>query len=144
MQISKDSWHFKLNSKFDEDFENNKVYTTCSYIWLTIASIMCSFAIAGGCVAILSFLCVAIFGMISVPIIFYSGMAIEGFWNITVGFGVGGWIFLGAILAAKLVSKMCDKTSKAIKERSRKKQRSLAAQALKDKKDGICTIVTFK
>lgn len=143
MKISKDSWHFKLNSKFDKGFENEKVYTTCSYIRLTIVSLLCSFLIAGGCVALLIFLGIVLVGMLSTPMIFYTGMPIEGFWNITVGFGVGGWIFTGAILASKAVTLVCNKTSKALRERAKEKQRSLASQALKDRKDGICTIVAF-
>lgn len=144
MQISKDSWHFKLNKVMNTKFESNviaeKVYTTCSYIRATAFSIMKSVFMLFVALFMAGFMLTMLSGMIVMPMA--VAMGIKDVPEPIVILGFVGWAFLILIALGHIgsaIGRWSDRRAEAREEKA-----SLLNQALKDRKDGICTIVTFK
>lgn len=151
MQISKDSWHYKLNmamrTSFEGDVYRGKTFTTCSYIRQTIFSMILAllFMVAGVGIAI--FAMAVITGMLGVPVALAFKMTFESAVILHVlGIGLLAWIIAGIgglayglIYAINWIGEWNTKRG-----HEREYKASLVKQALQDRKDGICTIVTFK
>lgn len=151
MEISKKSWHYKLNKSMLQSFEadvwKGKVFTTCSYIWLTLFSLILAalFIVVG--VAVALFAMTMILGMIGVPIAVIMGLKFESAIILhALGVGTIGWvvaIIMGFTFGLVSLTNWVGKTNTKWKHEKEYKA-SLMKQAIQDRKDGICTIVTFK
>lgn len=144
MQISKDSWHFKLNKTVNTEFESNviegKVYTTCSYIRTTAFSILKSAFMLFVALFMAGFALTMLSGMVVMPLALAMGNKDVPDPIMILGFV--GWAFIILISLGHIgsaIGRWNDRRAEAREEKA-----SLLNQALKDRKDGICTIVTFK
>ena len=144
MEISKDSWHYKLNKSMSRKFEGNvlsgHMYTTCTYIRTTALSILSSIFFIFVMLFLSGFVLTVLSGMIVMPLALSMGL--KGIPEVVMILGVAGWLM--AILTT--IGHIGSATGKWIsrKNEEREEKAGLINQALKDRKDGICTIVTFK
>jgi hypothetical protein len=141
MQISKNSWHYRLNEKAQsysfEDRVRNRRFTTCTYIRTTIRSM---FQVAF-MVAVLLALTVAVVGIILnalwTPLAIWLGLPlIKSF----ITLAVVTWFGVCLAGAAYIFSHFSKIVRTKMSERYDKKL-SLLEQRIKDGKEGICTIV---
>lgn len=156
MNISRQSWHYKFLMKFgDSDLKfdlrrGDKKFTTCTYIrsvlmtairisafvlWLALV-VVAAVGLAA-CTAYTAFTFLSMgFTLPAVPTV----PLLVGFVGCLVVFAVTMFVLIKLLL--NLIFCWIDKLR--AKSRIKKvKRESLMKQALKDKKDGICTLVTF-
>lgn len=158
MNISRQSWHYRFmkkhgSSELKYDFMNGRrTFTTCTYIQ----------ALIGVMFSVLVFICAVLFvgsfaigttvSMVYTAFVFFDGglppeptiPLLAGFigWMFTIMLGSLALIYAFIQWAQSAISKK----SSAIRNKKRLKKKeepSVFAKALKDRKDGICTIVTF-
>lgn len=143
MQISKDSWHYRLNDYAQANFAfraRTELFTTCSYIRTTIFSLILRLIVCGW-IGALSFI-----GLIFLASAVYFTVGLLGYYPIDKDLATPGAIlmimtaFFCIIATLTVIVDYLSPRLKAYKER----KQSLLRQALQDKKDGICTIVEFE
>lgn len=151
MQISKDSWHYKLNmamrTSFECDVYTGKTFTTCSYIRQTVFSMILAllFLVVGVGIAI--FAMAVITGMLGVPVALAFNMKVESAIIASIlGVGLIAWasVGVGGLTYGLIHAIDCIDEWNTTRVHNREYEDSLVKQAMKDRKEGICTIVTFK
>lgn len=146
MKISKTSWHYQLNRNTNEHFEywfDRGRYTTCSYVRRTAASVLVTLFKGTVILAGILTLIAVLYSMVAYPISHYLGHATN---QVVEALAVVGWIF--AVIAALFVivyttQRWVEKrASKSRPFERRKKERSVFVQAVIDKHNKFCTLVT--
>lgn len=140
MKISKDSWHYRFNDYIQSDFgyrAEREVFTTCTYIRTTIRTMfeaafklsLILFFVTLGALVVGSAIYLPIAKLFALPLLGF----VEPFAGVTY-----------AVITALLLGTGYEKFLKPALERRREQKISLLRQAMKDKKEGICTIVEFE
>ena len=161
MNISRKSWHYRFICKFGSrdcsyNLRNNqKQYTTCTYIRDFILAAISITAFITWCLLIATSVISLIVCMCYTSFVYFSaGMTLPVVPTIPLVVGLFGCICvvmgIVAFIVVKLVSlisHILHVISRKTKEKKRRekflKEDSLLKQAIKDKKDGICTLVRF-
>ena len=160
MNISRTSWHYRFMMKF-ANYETryslkngNKPYTTCTYIREFIFAAVSMAAQVVWFSAAVAFALFLLYSMFHVGYLYFfaGGLpavptvpAVLGLIGIfAAGFGLA--LFL-VLLLVNLAQAVWERKSyeRRVKKRDKlaKKEASLLGQAMKDRKDGICTLVKF-
>lgn len=143
MKIATSSWHYRFNRFNNENFEarfQRGRYTTCSYIRTTLASILAS--IFKG--FIILFFAAVILGvaasMLAVPVIIFMGMTPYEMPMMTC---VVGWAFAIAALTILFIAQVKEwLESIEFRDSKPKKEPNVFVQAIIDKHNKFCTLVT--
>lgn len=146
MKISKNSWHYRLNSSSNEHFAywfDRGRYTTCSYVRRTLMSLAVTFfkgaVILAGALTLLGVL----YSMIAYPISHYLGYATN---QIVEAMALVGWIFtiIGVLFGIiYTIHSWAEKRARKSKPfERRKKEHGVFVQAIIDKHNKFCTLVT--
>lgn len=142
MKISKASWHYRFTDSYGVDgfarrCEDGR-HTTCSYIRAVIYAALRA-GVAWTCfAAVAAFLLFFAVSMVSMPVVIAAGVVIvpKTILDLMLAACILGWIIAAGLLAIRLIIYIIER----LDERSERRQ-SLLAQAYKDKKDGVCTLV---
>lgn len=155
MNISRKDWHYKFIMKFGSTdarwamASNSKQYTTCTYIQSLLFAMFNMFWF------LFSVLCVIALGVFLLcsaaytAFVFFSlGGSLPATPTLILVAGVMPWLVLLIYIAVYLLIKFLDLISKVSssaskKVKAKKYQKSLAKQAVEDKKNGVCTLVKF-
>ena len=138
MQISKSSWHYRFTDTFISGFAGKckrGQHTTCSYIravFYAICACLLSTAFFG---TLAIFAATLITTMVAVPVLIFwfpTVHILEAFLMMA----FMGWLCVAAGLLVATLNYLIKHGSEWSEKR-----RSLAIQAMQDKKDGVCTIV---
>lgn len=144
MKISKNSWHYRMNRWNDDDFVAKFKagrYTTCSYVRVTIGTILALFVKIAALLAIASLIGFVVGSMFVVPTLVYMGIAPYELAGIMC---VAGWIMTICFLVYALI----DQIQMWLKHRAEsaedrpKKEPNVFVQAIIDKHNKFCTLVT--
>lgn len=143
MKISKSSWHYRFNKFMDDDFTyefSEGQFTTCSYIRATIGSM---FTALFKSVVLMIFGAFGLFfvgSMIGVPIVVFLGKVP---YELSAILCIVGWAFAAAGLLV-LFAKQVQEWMKARRSKTGavKKEPSVFVQAIIDKHNRFCTLVT--
>jgi len=142
MKISKASWHYRFTdtygvSGFARRCQDGR-HTTCSYIRAVIYAALRA-GVAWTCFsAFAAFFLFFAVSMVSMPVVIAAGVVIvpKTILDFMLAACILGWIVTAGVLAIRLIVYILERLG----ERSERRQ-SLLAQAYKDKKDGVCTLV---
>lgn len=158
MNISRKAWHYRFMAKFGSDNlkyqlrNETKTYTTCTYIRALLATM---FSLGVFCTSVLAVVLVAIglvvcMGFMAFTLVTAGALPPEPTVALVIGFI--GWMFVvvlgGMLILYILTGWVSDLISKKAadhrrKARLKKQEPGVFKAALKDRKDGICTIVKF-
>lgn len=157
MIISRTSWHYRFLMKFGNvdhrlDLKTGKKpYTTCSYIRAVLCAMFSVFAFGVSAIAAIGFVSVMLYGMIRIAALTITNGMLPPEPSIAIMIGFVGWllaftatVIVLANLLIKGIAAIGRKIAKSNSKRKNAKQPSLFKAALQDRKDGICTIVTFE
>lgn len=144
MKIAKTSWHYRFNKFNNEHFEHRfdrERYTTCSYIRTTLASM---FSATFKCAVILCMAAVILWvigSMLAVPFVVFMGVMPYELAGVTC---VVGWAFLVSALIIMLIGQIKEWIENIeFKTNDRpKKEPNVFTQAVIDKHNKFCTLVT--
>lgn len=143
MKIAKTSWHYRFNrfnnEKFEERFEFG-CYTTCSYIRTTLASMFAALFKCCILFGVACFILGMLGSMIVVPILIFMGTIP---YELPTIICVIGWAFAIGALIILLTSQIKDWVSNLkFKSDRPKKEPNVFVQAVIDKHNKFCTLVT--
>lgn len=141
MQISKNAWHYNLNSSIQGwpfiDRAHGRKFTTCTYIRTTIRSVLQ--VVASG-VGIISFILLAL-GLFLNAAWFPLALLLDLPYIKELAPMAGAVWVIGIVgLLVQLVSWLMENFGAKLSERQERKL-NLLEQRIKDGKEGICTIV---
>lgn len=146
MKISKASWHYRLNASSNEHFTywfDRGRYTTCSYVRRTLTSLTATVfkgtVIAAGILTLLGLLC----SMIAYPVAHSLGYVTS---PIVEAMALVGWTFTALALLFGLfytIHKWLEKRrDTSMWPKRTKKEHGVFVQAIIDKHNKFCTMVT--
>lgn len=144
MKIAKTSWHYRFNnfnnSSFEHRFDRGR-YTTCSYIRTTIASFLSAIFKGFIILIVAAFAALMVGCMIVTPISIYLGINpydVFGFLCVV------GWVIVTIGLTVAFVSDVTERCRNfQFKATERvKKEPNVFVQAVIDKHNKFCTLVT--
>lgn len=142
MKISKASWHYRFTETYGVSGFKRRCadgrHTTCSYIRAVIYAALRAGVAWTSFAAFAGILLFVVVSMVSMPVVVAAGAVIipKTILDFMLAACVLGWIATAIGLALRLVFYITER----LNERSERRQ-SLIAQAYKDKKDGVCTLV---
>ena len=145
MKIAKTSWHYRLNNNTNEHFAywfDKGRYTTCSYVRRTIASM---FVVLFKSLLMLGGICTlgaVVVSMIAVPISLYMGIKPHDIPGILC---LIGWVFalmLSLFVVFSKAKDIIDRASVKPFKTRKKKEHGVFVQAIIDKHNKFCTLVT--
>lgn len=145
MNISKNSWHYKLgNSNGSYAFQERcriNAHTTCTYIRGVLHAMFRTVAAVCLIAILVFFVAVVLTSMITVPVAIALGFTIlnTSLLGAMMAPCLIGWIAVVIGLMGYLLAFVTDKL-----EARHKAKVSLLKQAALDKKEGICTLVRFE
>lgn len=161
MIISRKDWHYRFMIKYGSDelkynlMKGSKTYTTCTYIRALLGVMLSVMAFLIGVAFVICFVLYMLVGMGWFAYLFATATIPVEPTLLSVA-GLVGWIisiFSGAVWlvvkgCALFTDFLCRKSSERRTKKWLKKQEgakeSVFKKALKDRKDGICTIVKFE
>ena len=159
MNISRKSWHYRFMMKFGGDSLNldlisgRKQFTTCTYIRALLGTMFSVFAFCCG-VLFVALAAIATLGAMGyTAFIAFTTGGLPPQPTLTLVLGFVGWMIAvmcsgvwlvvnGLNLLLKFISKKHAQRQRA-KRLKKQEEPSVFAKALKDRKDGICTLVKF-
>lgn len=159
MIISRQSWHYRFMMNYGSDNLNfnlksgHKPFTTCTYI-RALLGVMFNMTVFIACFTFV--LGMALFGLFSMGsfAVMVATSTVPEKPTLTAVVGLVSWIVViltvGIWLIVKVLVFLTDLFEKKASERRTKKwmkkqeEKSVFKKAMEDRKDGICTIVTFK
>lgn len=145
MKIAKTSWHYRFNRFNNENFEdrfNFGCYTTCSYIRTTLASIFASIFKGAIILAVISMLLGILGSMLVVPVLIFMGAtSIPEIPGVTCVVGWAFTIFVMVVILAGQIKEWIKNLEFKTSDRP-KKEPNVFVQAVIDKHNKFCTLVT--
>lgn len=145
MKISKQSWHYKLGNEhgtyaFQERCQDN-AHTTCTYIRGVMNAMFSLTVVLTFLLVLLVFGIVVLSSMVAIPVAIAMGIPVlKGtLLGAMVAPCVLGWVVTALGLFGYVASFIIDKL-----ESRHAAKVSLLKQARIDKKEGICTLVSFE
>ena len=143
MKIAKTSWHYRFNRFNNENFEdrfNYGMYTTCSYIRTTLASMFSALFKCCVLLVVACFILGMLGSMIVVPILIFMGTTPPELPTIVCAicwsFTIGALLILLAGQIKEWVENLKYKSARP------KKEPNVFVQAVIDKHNKFCTLVT--
>lgn len=142
MKISKSSWHYRFTEAYGvSDFERRCAegrHTTCSYIRAVFYATLRAFVAFSALAVVAAFFLFFAVSMVVMPFVIAAGVVIvaKTLLDFMLAACVLGWIIASGILIIRLICLLADKVSD-----HKERRQSLIAQAYKDKKDGVCTLI---
>lgn len=144
MKIAKTSWHYRFNRFNNEKFEdrfNYGCYTTCSYIRTTLASIFASIFKCAVLLCVAGVILWVAGSMLAVPVMIYMGLMP---YELSAVVCMIGWIFVVSALIVLLFGQIKEwiRNLKVKSGDRPKKEPNVFVQAVIDKHNKFCTLVT--
>lgn len=145
MKIAKTSWHYQLNRNSNEHFEywfDKGRYTTCSYVRRTLVSMLALMFKSIMCLAGLATIVFVVGSMLVVPVMLYMGHKPHDIPGIMC---LIGWIFaimFSLFVILSKVKEILERPSRKPFKARKKKEHGVFVQAIIDKHNKFCTLVT--
>lgn len=142
MKISKSSWHYRFTDAYGVfDFDRRCAegrHTTCSYIRAVFYAMLRAFVAFSALTVTAAFFLFFAVSMVVMPFVIAAGVVIvaKTLLDFMLAACILGWIVAAGFLLIFLLSCLIDKIAD-----HKERRQSLLAQAYKDKKDGVCTLI---
>lgn len=160
MNISRTSWHYRFMMKFANhetryNLKNgSKPFTTCTYIREFVFAAVSLAAKVVWFFAAAAFALFLLYSMLHVGYLYFFAGGLPEVPTVTAVLGLIGVFAAGfgltlflALVLVGVIQRLWERSSheRRVKKRAKlaKKEASLMSQAMKDRKDGICTLVKF-